>query len=66
MTGLPAGHRYETTEPALAGWVSAWVTLTDGTAPATAAALPSVYWGFFTGARLLSAGIAGAILWRSL
>jgi len=35
---------YETTEPALAGWVSTYVTLMDGVEPTAAAALPSVYW----------------------
>lgn len=35
---------YETTEPALAGWISTYVTLVDGVKPAAAAALPSIYW----------------------
>jgi fucose permease len=35
---------YETTEPALAGWISSYVTLVDGVQPTAAAALPSVYW----------------------
>ena len=38
--------------------------MTDGVDAATAAALPSVYWGFFTGSRLAAAVITSPTRWR--